>query len=225
MNWRDYSPVLDTARGIPSARRSWHERLGTDIHGHRGGADVLGGGELPEPPLPQGARDHRPHGDIAGVFAGAGHVGAIGVVDQHDTRELVDSLHFDEVLLEGMLGYLLFAGALHIDLTALRGVLLQIATLATFSVLASGAIVGTLFWGVAHLLGFDIGLIHGLLFGALIAPNDPVAAIGILKGVNAPESLRTTIAGESLFNDGIGVVLFLTVASIAFAGEEPALTE
>jgi CPA1 family monovalent cation:H+ antiporter len=152
-------------------------------------------------------------------------LGAIGVVDQHDTRELVDSLHFDEVLLEGMLGYLLFAGALHIDLTALRGVLLQIATLATFSVLASGAIAGTLFWGVAHLLGFDIGLIHGLLFGALIAPTDPVAAIGILKGVNAPESLRTTIAGESLFNDGIGVVLFLTVASIAFAGEEPALTE
>ena len=152
-------------------------------------------------------------------------LGTVGVLDAADTRDLVESLHFDEVLLQGLLGYLLFAGALHIDFAALRGVLLQIATLATFSVLASGAIAGTAFWGVAHLLGFDIAFIHGLLFGALIAPTDPVAALGILKGVNAPKSLETTIAGESLFNDGIGVVVFLTIASIAFAGEEPALSE
>ena len=138
-------------------------------------------------------------------------LGTVGVLDAGGTRDLVESLHFDEVLLQGLLGYLLFAGALHIDLAALRGVLLQIATLATFSVLASATIAGTAFWGVAHLLGFDIAFIHGLLFGALIAPTDPVAALGILKGVNAPKSLETTIAGESLFNDAIAIVLFVAL--------------
>lgn len=152
-------------------------------------------------------------------------LGTVGVIDQEATREFVDDLHFDEVLLHGLLAYLLFAGALHIDLDALRGVLLQTATLATFSVLASGAIAGTAFWVVATLLGFEVGLIHGLLFGALIAPTDPVAVLGILKKAGAPKSLETTMAGESLFNDGIAVVVFLTVASIAFSGHEAAPAE
>jgi len=114
---------------------------------------------------------------------------------------------------------------LHIDLNALRGVLAQTASLATFSVVASGAIAGTVFWGIATLLEFDIGLIQGLLFGALIAPTDPVAVLGILKRAGAPQPLETTMAGESLFNDGVGVVVFLTIASIAFAGEEPVLSK
>jgi CPA1 family monovalent cation:H+ antiporter len=152
-------------------------------------------------------------------------LGATHVLDQEATREFVDSLHFDEVLLHGLLAYLLFAGALHIDLNALRGVMAQTASLATFSVVASGAIAGTLFWGIATLLEFDIGLIQGLLFGALIAPTDPVAVLGILKRAGAPQPLETTMAGESLFNDGVGVVVFLTIASIAFAGEEPVLSK
>ncbi len=152
-------------------------------------------------------------------------LGTAHVIDQESTREFVESLHFDEVLLHGLLAYLLFAGALHINLDALRGVLVQTATLATFSVVASGAIAGTAFWGVATLLGFEVDLVHGLLFGALIAPTDPVAVLGILKRAGAPKSLETTMAGESLFNDGIGVVVFLTIASIAFAGGEPALSE
>ena len=152
-------------------------------------------------------------------------LGTANVIDQESIREFVDSLHFDEVLLHGLLAYLLFAGALTIDLEALRGVMVQTATLATFSVVASGAIAGTLFWGVATLLGFDVGLIHGLLFGALIAPTDPVAVLGILKRAGAPRTLETTMAGESLFNDGVGVVAFLTIASVAFAGKEAVLSE
>jgi CPA1 family monovalent cation:H+ antiporter len=152
-------------------------------------------------------------------------LGVVGILDQQETKDFVESLHFDEVLLHGLLGYLLFAGALHIDLKALRGVLVQTASLASFSVVASGAIGGTLFWAVATLAGFNIGLIHGLLFGALIAPTDPVAVLGILKSAGAPKPLETTMAGESLFNDGIGVVIFLTIASIAFAGQEPVFSE
>ena len=126
-------------------------------------------------------------------------LGTIGVIEQEWIKEFVESLHFDEVLLHALLAYLLFAGALHIDLQALRGVLLQTATLATFSVVASGTIAGTLFWLVANFLGFDVKLIHGFLFGALIAPTDPVAVLGILKRVGAPKTLETTMAGESLF--------------------------
>jgi len=152
-------------------------------------------------------------------------LGTSNIIDQESVREFVDSLHFDEVLLHGLLAYLLFAGALTINLEALRGVLIQTATLATFSVVASGAIAGTLFWCVATLLGFEVALIHGLLFGALIAPTDPVAVLGILKKAGAPKALETTMAGESLFNDGIGVVVFLTISSLAFAGEEAVLSE
>jgi CPA1 family monovalent cation:H+ antiporter len=151
-------------------------------------------------------------------------LGTFHVIEQESTLNFVESMHFDEVLLHGLLAYLLFAGALHIKLDALRGVLLQTASLATFSVVASAAIAGTAFWGIARMLGFDISLVHGLLFGALISPTDPVAVLGILKRAGAPRSLETTMAGESLFNDGVGVVIFLTIASIAFAGEEPVLS-
>ena len=145
----------------------------------------------------------------------------IGVIEQEWIKQFVESLHFDEVLLHALLAFLLFAGALHIDLQALRGVLLQTATLATFSVVASGTIAGILFWLVANALGFDVKLIHGFLFGALIAPTDPVAVLGILKRVGAPKPLETTMAGESLFNDGLGVVIFLTIADVAFTGTDP----
>jgi CPA1 family monovalent cation:H+ antiporter len=151
--------------------------------------------------------------------------GAIGVIEQEWIKEFVESLHFDEVLLHALLAFLLFAGALHIDLQALRGVLLQTATLATFSVVASGTIAGTLFWLVANSLGFDVKLIHGFLFGALIAPTDPVAVLGILKRVGAPKTLETTMAGESLFNDGLGVVIFLTIADVAFTGKNPSISD
>jgi CPA1 family monovalent cation:H+ antiporter len=79
--------------------------------------------------------------------------------------------------------------------------------------------VGGLAYGLSHLLGLELAFIHCLLFGALISPTDPIAVLSILKRVGAPKRLETRIAGESLFNDGIGVVVFLTVFGIAFEGE------
>ena len=152
-------------------------------------------------------------------------LGTVEVIDPVLIKDTVASLHFDEVLLHGLLAYLLFAGALHIKFDLLRGVLGQITTLATISVLTSGVIAGGLFWYIANLLGFQVGFIHGLLFGTLIAPTDPVAVLGILKRAGAPKTLETTMAGESLFNDGVGVVIFLTVASVAFTGTAPVLSD
>jgi CPA1 family monovalent cation:H+ antiporter len=151
-------------------------------------------------------------------------LGTAGVVDQEAIGDWVTSLNFGTVFLQGILGYLLFAGALHINLTSLRGVLPSIATFATFSVIVSAFIVGAIFWQVVRLFGFDIPFIYALLFGAVVAPTDPVAVLGILKSAGAPKSLETRIAGESLFNDGVGVVVFLTVASLALSGESPELT-
>tara|TARA_Y100000588_G_scaffold221915_1_gene235816 strand:+ start:4477 stop:5730 length:1254 start_codon:yes stop_codon:yes gene_type:complete len=152
-------------------------------------------------------------------------LGTVEVIDPVLIKDTVASLHFDQVLLHGLLAYLLFAGALHIKFDLLRGVLGQITTLATISVLTSGVIAGGLFWYIANLLGFQVGFIHGLLFGTLIAPTDPVAVLGILKRAGAPKTLETTMAGESLFNDGVGVVIFLTVASVAFTGTDPVLSD
>ena len=152
-------------------------------------------------------------------------LGTVEFIDPILIKDTVASLHFDEVLLHGLLAYLLFAGALHIKFELLRGVLGQIITLATISVLTSGLIAGGLFWYIANLLGFQVGFIHGLLFGTLIAPTDPVAVLGILKRAGAPKTLETTMAGESLFNDGVGVVIFLTVASVAFTGTDPVLSD
>lgn len=152
-------------------------------------------------------------------------LGTVELIDPILIKDTVASLHFDEVLLHGLLAYLLFAGALHIKFELLRGVLGQIITLATISVLTSGLIAGGLFWYIANLLGFQVGFIHGLLFGTLIAPTDPVAVLGILKRAGAPKTLETTMAGESLFNDGVGVVIFLTVASVAFTGNDPVLSD
>ena len=150
-------------------------------------------------------------------------LGAAGVVDQQSVRGWVSSLDFGTVFLQGILGYLLFAGALHVNLTALRSALPSVAAFATFSVVASAFLVAAAFWLVARLIGFDLPFIYALVFGAVVAPTDPVAVLGILGSVRAPRRLSTTIAGESLFNDGVGVVLFLTVASVAASGADPDL--
>lgn len=125
---------------------------------------------------------------------------------------------FDDTLLKGMLSFLLFAGALHVDLAALRSRLAAISAMATLGVLISTFVVGTLAWLVFGLLGLEIPFIWALAFGALISPTDPVAVLGILKTIKIPASVEAKIAGESLFNDGVGVVVFLIVVAIAAGG-------
>ncbi len=134
---------------------------------------------------------------------------------ERSARALAGQFDFNEALLHGMLGFLLFAGALQIDLGELAGHKWAIAVLASLGVLLSTAIVGGLTWVVLAMLGFNPRLIECLLFGALISPTDPIAVLAILKQAGAPQPLEIQIAGESLFNDGIGVVVFTGLLEIA----------
>jgi len=133
---------------------------------------------------------------------------------------LLHAVDFDATLLHGMLSFLLFAGAIHINLADLARQRWVIATLATASVLGATFIIGFLAHGCFGLLGLDIPLIDCLLFGALISPTDPIAVLGILKRAGASKSLETKITGESLFNDGVAVVVFLVLLSVAAGGHE-----
>ena len=127
----------------------------------------------------------------------------------------VGQIDFNETLMKGMLGFLLFAGALHVDITKLRNAAFAIGLMATFGVVLSTFIVGTGFWLLADLFGAELPYAWALVFGALISPTDPVAVLSILKTVDLPKSLETKIAGESLFNDGVGVVVFTLILAIA----------
>lgn len=135
----------------------------------------------------------------------------------------VAGIDFDETLLKGMLSFLLFAGALHVDLTALRSRLAAITAMSTLGVLLSTFTVGGLAWLGFGWLGLELPFIWALAFGALISPTDPVAVLGILKTIKIPESVEAKIAGESLFNDGVGVVVFLIVVAIAVGGPEASI--
>ena len=129
--------------------------------------------------------------------------GAIGQID------------FNETLMKGMLGFLLFAGALHVDFARMRDAKWAIGIMATFGVILSTFIVGTGFFFIAKMLGINLPFIWALVFGSLISPTDPVAVLSILKSVKMPKSLEAKIAGESLFNDGVGVVVFTIIVAIA----------
>jgi CPA1 family monovalent cation:H+ antiporter len=120
--------------------------------------------------------------------------------------------------MQGMLGFLLFAGALHIELGDLASQKAAIAVLATLGVVLSTVIVGGLAWCLLAVLGVEMRLIYCLLFGALISPTDPIAVLALLRQAGVPRSLEVTITGESLFNDGVGVVLFLGLLQVATSG-------
>ncbi len=132
---------------------------------------------------------------------------------------LVNAIDFRAVLLDGILPFLLFAGALHVDLRPLHDARAVIAALATIGVVISMAVCGTLVWAASTAIGASMSFTEALLFGALIAPTDPIAVIGILRSAKAPESLEALMAGESLLNDGVGVVLFVTLAGIVMQGD------
>jgi monovalent cation:H+ antiporter, CPA1 family len=146
---------------------------------------------------------------------------AAGVHIREPARGILESLHFDEALMKIMLSFLLFAGALHVNLDDLAKQKWVIALLATIGVVTSTALVGTASFYIFKLLGLDISFIFCLVFGALISPTDPIAVLGILKTAGAPKSLETKVVGESLFNDGIGVVVFIVLFEIAVEGRDP----
>ena len=132
---------------------------------------------------------------------------------------IVSQIEFDATLLNGMLGFLLFAGAMHIDLHGLLKHKWTIGLLASVGVITSTFIVATGAYFLFALFGFNIPYIYCLLFGSLISPTDPIAVMGILKTAGASKSLEIKIAGESLFNDGVAIVVFLAIFGMAVHGE------
>lgn len=135
--------------------------------------------------------------------------------------DLMERIQFGELLLDVMLGFLLFAGAMHTNFDQLKVQRWPVAIFATLGVMVSTLLVGTLVWLVFGWLGLELKFIHCLLFGALISPTDPIAVLGILKQAGVPKKLETKIVGESLFNDGVGVVIFLTIFMVATGGKHP----
>ena len=149
------------------------------------------------------------------LLAGFGHLApAISV----NALTLVSNINFGKVLMNIMLSFLLFAGALHIDANQLAKEKWPVLVLATAGTLISTFVVSVMAYYLFHLFNLPIPYIYCLLFGALISPTDPISVMGILKQAGIPKSLELKIAGESLFNDGVGVVIFLTILEVAVNG-------
>ena len=138
---------------------------------------------------------------------------------------LLESLNFTDTLLEGMLSFLLFAGALHVDLDRLRQSWFPVLILSTVGVIISTVLIGFATWGVGELLSLPIAPIWYFVFGALISPTDPVSVLGVLKDENVPASLQSAVAGESLFNDGVGIVVFTILLGAAVTGADFSFSE
>ena len=147
-----------------------------------------------------------------------GHCGFEGI--QNKATVVLEGIDFNKALMHGMLSFLLFSGALHVNLEDLDQHKWIISILATFGVVMSTFIVGSIAWIVFWLIGLKLPFIYCLLFGSLIAPTDPIAVIGILKKAGVPKSLETKITGESLFNDGVAVVVFLVIMGIVTGGHD-----
>lgn len=144
-----------------------------------------------------------------------------GLTNTKDFAEaILQKIDFNQTLMQGMLSFLLFAGALHVNLNDLARQKLIIGVLATAGMLISTFVVGLLTWLLLNAIGIPLPFIYCLLFGALISPTDPIAVLGILKTAGAPKSMETKIAGESLFNDGVAVVVFIVLLDIATGAHE-----
>ncbi len=141
----------------------------------------------------------------------------IGLIDLTGANEFVSGIDFSGLLLHGMLSFLLFAGAMQVDLSELKKSRAVVAVLASVGVVITTFVTGTIVWLSAKALGFPFPYTYALLFGALIAPTDPVAVLGVLKQTGISKTLRAKIASESLLNDGVAVVTFLVILGIATA--------
>lgn len=138
---------------------------------------------------------------------------------------LLEQMDFTDTLLQGMLSFLLFAGALHVDLDRLKADWMPVLLLSTLGVIISTVAVGLAMWGVGLLLALPIQPTWYFVFGALISPTDPVSVLGVLKDEHVPESLQASVAGESLFNDGVGIVVFTILLSAALTGQDFSFAE
>jgi monovalent cation:H+ antiporter, CPA1 family len=138
----------------------------------------------------------------------------------HHVEYMVRSIDFSQTLLNIMLGFLLFAGALHVNLNELKKQRAAVLSFSTLSVALSIFFFGSVMWAVFKAFNYPIDYIYCLLFGALVSPTDPIAVIGILKSSNMPKEIEATINGESLFNDGVGVVFFVTISQVISLGLE-----
>lgn len=147
--------------------------------------------------------------------------GKLGILDvSHQAKSLIEGIDFHATLINGMLSFLLFAGALHVNINELSKQKGVIFVLATVGVVSSTFLVAGISWVILNALELNISFIYCLLFGALISPTDPIAVLGILKTVGVPKSLEVKISGESLFNDGVAVVVFLVLLGIATGQSE-----
>ena len=141
-----------------------------------------------------------------------------GVPVYDGLADLMRQINFQTTVLDGMLAFLLFAGALHVDLAVLRNRAWVVGSMASVGVIISTIIVGTGFWWISSLVGPPVSLPWAFVFGALVSPTDPVAVLSTLKAVRVPKALEIDMMGESLFNDGIGVVIFTVLLAVASSG-------
>ena len=133
-------------------------------------------------------------------------------------KQLAASVNFSDLLMNFMLSFLLFAGAIHIDASKLKKEAWPVLLLSTLGILISTTLVGGMMWEIFRLFNFPIPIIYCLLFGAVISPTDPIAVLAILREAKIPSSLDVKISGESLFNDGVAVVVFVTLLDAAHSG-------
>lgn len=156
------------------------------------------------------------------MIMGAAASGAVTALDAwwpaaevgHTVASFLKAIDFHATVMNGMLSFLLFAGALHVDLRELRRSKWSIGVITVAGVLGSTVIVGSALWWIGELFGMAIPFAWSLLFGALISPTDPVAVLGLLKASRVPAALEATVAGESLFNDGVAIVVFSVLAGL-----------
>jgi CPA1 family monovalent cation:H+ antiporter len=141
-------------------------------------------------------------------------LGKLGVAVDDEAQRFIRGIDFNEALMHGMLGFLLFAGALHVKLEELLDLKWVIGTLAVVGTILSALITGTLGYWLFQWVGLPLPFLYCLLFGALISPTDPIAVMGVLRQAKMPKALEMKIVGESLFNDGVGVVIFLVVLNL-----------